>query len=178
MNDSAKAIMDAAERRMRVGGLNGFSFRDIAAEVGIKSSSVHCHFPTKEKLATAVIRRYTDEVSRCIDREMEGDSDPVQVWTNAFRGSLHSDDPMCPCVVLGAVASDLPPDVAAEVKGFFRMCLKKLVENGLSAKDAAEFLSTITGGLLVANALGGLRAYHYATSEGYDATAMREAVSG
>ena len=29
------AIMDAAERRIRLGGFNGFSFREIAADVGM-----------------------------------------------------------------------------------------------------------------------------------------------
>jgi TetR/AcrR family transcriptional regulator, transcriptional repressor for nem operon len=55
MSTIAEAIMDAAELRMRGGGFNGFSFREIADDVGIKSSSVHYHFPTKEKLAAAVV---------------------------------------------------------------------------------------------------------------------------
>jgi AcrR family transcriptional regulator len=60
MSDVNTAILNAAEARMRLGGFNGFSFRDIAADVGVKSSSVHYHFPTKETLAAAVIHRYTD----------------------------------------------------------------------------------------------------------------------
>ncbi len=47
MSSIAESIMDAAELRMRGGGFNGFSFREIADDVGIKSSSVHYHFPTK-----------------------------------------------------------------------------------------------------------------------------------
>src|SRR5262249_51075008 len=70
MSEAATEIMDAAERRMRIGGFNGFSFREIAADVGVKSSSVHYHFPTKEKLAAAVIHRYTDEVAELIDQEL------------------------------------------------------------------------------------------------------------
>jgi TetR/AcrR family transcriptional repressor of nem operon len=58
MSDVKAAIMDAAERRMQQGGFGGFSFREIAADVGIKSSSVHYHFPTKEDLAAAVIHRW------------------------------------------------------------------------------------------------------------------------
>src|ERR1700720_895295 len=50
MRDVKTAILDAAERRMQIGGFGGFSFREIAADVGIKSSSVHYHFPTKENL--------------------------------------------------------------------------------------------------------------------------------
>src|SRR6478752_8675700 len=38
--------MDLAESHMRVAGYAGFSFRDLAAEIGIKSASVHHHFPT------------------------------------------------------------------------------------------------------------------------------------
>jgi TetR/AcrR family transcriptional repressor of nem operon len=30
---------------MRHAGYGGFSFRDLAAEIGIKSASVHHHFP-------------------------------------------------------------------------------------------------------------------------------------
>ncbi|WP_157628311.1 helix-turn-helix domain-containing protein, partial [Ensifer sp. BR816] len=46
--------MDAAEERIRRAGYSGFSFREIAADVGVKSASVHYHFPTKERLAAAV----------------------------------------------------------------------------------------------------------------------------
>jgi len=163
MGDVATAIMDAAERRMRIGGFNGFSFREIAADVGVKSSSVHYHFPTKEKLAAAVVHRYTDEVADIIDQKLATDPDPVKVWTRAFRGTLHSDERMCPCAVLGAGALDLPPEVAAEVKRFFKMCLDKLVAGGLSANSAAELLATITGAMVVANALNDIGIYDRAT---------------
>src|SRR6201997_3074719 len=159
ISDVKTAIMDAAERRMQLGGFGGFSFREIAADVGIKSSSVHYHFPTKEDLAAAVIRRWAEETSKFIDEELEKDPDPVRAWTNAFRGTALSEERMCPCTVLGAAAQDLPPEVAREVKGFFKMCLDKLIAEGLSPSNAAEVLSTITGALVVANALGDTAAY-------------------
>src|SRR5260370_42476709 len=116
-------IMDGAERRMRIGGFNGFSFREIAADVGVKSSSIHYHFPTKEKLAAAVVHRYTDEVAELIDRELGKYPDPIKVWTRTFRGTLHSDERMCPCTVLGAGSLDLPSEVAGEVgRGFQLVC--------------------------------------------------------
>jgi len=165
MSDIATAIMDSAECRMRKGGFNGFSFRDIAAEVGIKSSSVHYHFPTKEKLAAAVIHRYTEEVLEYMNQELAKGLDPVKAWTTAFRGTLHSDEHMCPCIVLGAASGDLPLEVAAEVRRFFKVCLEELVKAGLSADDAAQLLATITGAMLVANALDDSAAYDQATRE-------------
>jgi TetR/AcrR family transcriptional repressor of nem operon len=175
MSDAAVEIMDAAERRIRLGGFSGFSFREIATDVGIKSSSVHYHFPTKEKLAAAVIHRYTDEVAELIEKELAKDPDPVRVWTRAFRGTLHSAERMCPCAVLGASSLDLPREVTVEVKRFFQMCLDKLIAGGLSSNSAAELLSTITGALVVANTLGNLAIYDRATR---DLVRLRDAAAG
>ena len=165
MKDVKTAIMDAAERRMQAGGFGGFSFREIASDVGVKSSSVHYHFPTKEDLAAAVIRRWTEDTSKAIDKELQKNPDPVRAWTKAFRGTAMSKSRMCPCTVLAAASRDLPREVAREVNGFFRMCLDKLVAEGLSPGNAAKLLSTITGALIVANALGDALAYDRATSD-------------
>jgi TetR/AcrR family transcriptional regulator, transcriptional repressor for nem operon len=51
-------LLDATERRMRAGGYHAVSFRDVAADVGIRSASVHHHFPQKADLGTALVRRY------------------------------------------------------------------------------------------------------------------------
>lgn len=48
-------ILDAAENLIQKRGYNAFSYKDIAAEVGIKTSSIHYYFPSKEDLANAVI---------------------------------------------------------------------------------------------------------------------------
>jgi TetR/AcrR family transcriptional repressor of nem operon len=165
MSDVKAAIMDAAERRMQQGGFGGFSFREIAADVGIKSSSVHYHFPTKDDLAAAVIRRWAEYTSQLIDKELEKDQDPVRVWTKAFRGTAFSEAHMCPCTVLGAASQDLPERVAKEVRGFFKMCQDKLVEAGLSPSKAAEVLATMTGALVIANALGDTAEYDRATRD-------------
>src|ERR1700761_352664 len=107
MSDVAIAIMDAAERRMRGGGFNGFSFREIAGDVGIKSSSVHYHFPTKEKLAAAVVHRYTDRLGEKVDAAVAKGADPYEMLASAFRGTVHSANRMCPVTVLAAGSLDL-----------------------------------------------------------------------
>jgi TetR/AcrR family transcriptional repressor of nem operon len=165
MSDMKKAIMDAAERRMQAGGFSGFSFREIAADVGIKSSSVHYHFPTKEDLAAAVIARWGENTARHIDEMFEKDPDPIRVWTKAFRGTTFREPHMCPCTVLGASAHDLPAQVAAEVKRFFKMCQDKMVAQGMSLDKATAFLSTIVGAMVVANALHDTHQYDRATIE-------------
>jgi TetR/AcrR family transcriptional regulator, transcriptional repressor for nem operon len=165
MSDVKDAILNAAELRMQQGGFAGFSFREIAADVGIKSSSVHYHFPTKDELAAAVIRRWAEYTSELIDKGLDKDPDPVRVWTKAFRGTAYSEAHMCPCAALATASQDLPEPVAKEVKGFFKMCQDKLVAEGLSPSKAAEVLSTITGALIVANALGDTAEYDRATRD-------------
>ena len=167
MSDISNAIMDAAERRIRSGGFSGFSFRDIAADVGIKSSSVHYHFPTKETLAAAVIHRYTNTISDFLDGELAAEPDPVKVWTRAFRTNLLAPGSMCPALVMGSGSSDLPPEVLKEVQRFYRMHLDKLDKHGFSQKEAAEFLSSISGALSLAYALGDVDFYDRATTPLY-----------
>ncbi len=163
MSDVKAAIMNAAEQRMQAGGFGGFSFREIASDVGIKSSSVHYHFPTKEDLAAAVIRRWSERTSNNIDKAFAEDPDPIRVWTKTFRGTAVSKRHMCPCTVLGASARDLPEQVAEEVKAFFKMCQNKLVAQGLPPDRATEFLSSLIGALVVANALRDPSQYDRAT---------------
>jgi TetR/AcrR family transcriptional regulator, transcriptional repressor for nem operon len=165
MNDVANAVMDAAERRMRSGGFNGFSFREIADDVGVKSSSVHYHFPTKKKLAAAVVRRYTDRLGATIAEELASGTDPYDMLSSSFRDTVRSANRMCPITVLGAGSLDLPEEVAIEVQRFFRMCLDKLTGRGLSENDAAELLATITGAMVVSAALGDLEMFDRATTD-------------
>lgn len=160
---AATAILDAAERRIRTGGYDGFSFREIAADVGIKSSSVHYHFPTKEQLAAAVVRRYTDAVAADIERGYAREKNPAKVWVQLFRSTLRSEKRMCPCIVLGASSIDLPEAVASEVKRFFSMCLEKLTPVGFTPDEARHLISTITGALVMATALRDFAAYDRAT---------------
>lgn len=165
MSEVGEAIVNAAERRIRDGGFHGFSFREIATDVGVKSSTVHYYFPTKEDLGAAVVRRYTERVAGHMDKYHETEPDPVKVWTKAFRGTLREHG-MCPCTVLAAGSLDLPKEVAVEVKRFFQMCLDKQMAAGLSAAQADELLAVIMGALVVSNAFGGdLAPYDRAVAE-------------
>ncbi len=73
MSETAERLMDLAETRIREAGYRGFSFRDLAAEIGIKSASVHHHFPTKAGMAAAVARRYGERFFELVGRR-EGEA--------------------------------------------------------------------------------------------------------
>lgn len=61
LNATAQHLLDVAEEKIRTHGFNGFSYKDLQKEVGIKTSSVHYYFPTKQDLALALIKRTTQQ---------------------------------------------------------------------------------------------------------------------
>lgn len=61
---SRNDILDAAQALLHGRGYHGFSFRDLALEIGISSASLHHHFPTKGDLCAAVVLRYRDALNR------------------------------------------------------------------------------------------------------------------
>ncbi|BBB07728.1 TetR/AcrR family transcriptional regulator [Sphingopyxis sp. EG6] len=165
MSETADAIMDAAERRIRDAGYDGFSFREIAVDVGVKSASVHYHFPTKESLAAAVARRYTERFMAAIDKEMAGGSDVVGAWIAAFQHALRSDGKMCLCGALGATSGNLPNEVLVEARRFFELGLKKLIGGGLSQAKAMRVMAILEGAMLLANVLASPVAFEEAIAE-------------
>lgn len=118
----ATEILDRAEHYIRSVGYSGFSFRDIAEDTGIKSASVHYHFPTKEQLALAVARRYSERFFAALGRPGDLTASPkvqIDVFVEVFRGALKNDGRMCLFCVLGAEFMTLPPEVQDVVRNFF-----------------------------------------------------------
>lgn len=103
------AILDAAQKRARTAGYNGFSFREIAADVGIKSASVHYHFPTKADLAYALMERYRETALEALGTAANRGT-ALQRLVDLFRAAAR-DGEMCLCGALGAAAASLPAEV-------------------------------------------------------------------
>lgn len=154
--ERVKAILDAAERRIRAAGYHGFSFRDLAADVGVKSASVHYHFPTKASLAAAVARRYGDRFIAAVAAEEASGTPSVAAWRKLFAKSLREDGLMCLCGVLGSEANGLPDEVLAEARRFFQASASAIAR-GLSPAGgegaALGILATLEGAMLIARAL-------------------------
>jgi TetR/AcrR family transcriptional repressor of nem operon len=164
MSDTSQAIMDAAERRIRAAGYGGFSFRDIAADVGVKSASVHYHFSTKDRLVAAVARRYNDRVLQAVEDQIAAGSSTVDAWRGVFRTALADGPRMCLCGSLGAIGGELVPDVAAEVRRFFDHGVESLMNGGRSREEATQILATLEGGILMASVRGDAAIFDAATA--------------
>ena len=153
--DRRERILDAAERLARHGGYYGFSFRDVAAGVGVKSASIHHHFPTKEDLATALASRYR---ARFLDSLGDpGDSGALDRLVAGYRAATGADDQMCLCGLLGAEADALPAVVGEAVQGFFRANVDwpaRALQGDETQTRAETLIAGLTGVLVIARNLG------------------------
>ena len=61
---TASKILDVAERLVQLRGFNGFSYADVAEELGISKASLHYHFAGK---AEALIERYASRFTASLD---------------------------------------------------------------------------------------------------------------
>jgi TetR/AcrR family transcriptional regulator, transcriptional repressor for nem operon len=168
VSGTAERLMDLAEAHIRDRGYAGFSFRDLAAEVGIKSASVHHHFPTKAKMAAAVAQRYAKRFLASVEAKPdESPEDAISAYRAAVRKTIEHDGRMCLCGILGAEAGALTPEVTAEVQSFFRRCIEDLAGRvggpGATAR-AHHVIATLEGGMILARAYGDIGAFDQATS--------------
>ena len=160
--------MDLAEAHIRNSGYGGFSFRELAAEIGIKSASVHHHFPTKATMAAAVARRYADRFLAAVAAlPDERSEDAITAYRSAFREALDRDGQMCLGGVLGAETGALPPGVAKEVLSFFQRCVDDLSRR-LGGPDAEarafHVMATLEGGSMLARVYGNIEAFDQAAA--------------
>lgn len=173
-SDKAEEILNAAERMARQGGYNGFSFREIASAVGVKSASVHYHFPTKQDLAAAVARRYTENFLKALgapDKQSSAKS-ALSIYIDAYRRALVKDGLMCLCGIMGAEIDGLPPVVRSEAKRFFEKnidWLMRALGPGGSPKAeralrerAAQIIATLEGAMILARSIEDDRYFDYA----------------
>jgi TetR/AcrR family transcriptional repressor of nem operon len=56
--DTREQIMALGRSTVQAHGYGGLSFRELAKAIGIKSASIHYHFPAKADLGAALVQAY------------------------------------------------------------------------------------------------------------------------
>ncbi|UZD90549.1 TetR/AcrR family transcriptional regulator [Cognatishimia activa] len=161
-SDTANRILNVAEKAARAGGYGAFSFREIAAEIGIKSASVHYHFPTKEALGEALAARYTDRFLSALGDPHSGSRhENLQSYIQNYAKALKDDGLMCLCGMFGAEIQKLPESVARQTQDFFKRNLVWLESVYMAAganeiearQNAASLISCLEGAMILARAM-------------------------
>ena len=167
--ETASDILDVAERLVQVRGFNGFSYADVASELGVTTAALHYHFASKAELGEALITRYAarfGEALADIDHGLDDPSAKLEAYAGLYHDVLR-DQRMCLCGMLAADYQTLPPPMRDAVVEFFddnEHWLTRVLEEGKrdgsmrftgSADDAAQMIvGGLEGAMLVARPYG------------------------
>ena len=169
----AERVADAAEGLVQERGYNGFSYDDVAGQVGIKKPSIHHHFPSKAELVAVVTQRYTHRFRTAlvaIEGQHAQAPERLAAYADLFEHTFAHNRRLCLCGMLGAEAESLPELVNAEVQAFFRINLEWLaavlaegqrqgtVRAALPAAELAEaYFCALEGAMVVGRGLASPR---------------------
>ena len=178
--NTATRILDVAERLVQTRGFNGFSYADIASELGITKASLHYHFAGKAELGEALIVRYGERFAEALAAIDGSDADArakleayVDLYGEVLRGQR-----MCLCGILAAEYQTLPEPMRAAVIGFFddnEAWLTGVLEQGQAAgtlslcesasHSARMIVSGLEGAMLVARPYSDLDRFNSAADQ-------------
>jgi TetR/AcrR family transcriptional repressor of nem operon len=167
--DTATRILDVAERLAQTRGFNGFSYADIAIELGITKAALHYHFASKANLGQALIGRYAarfGEALAAIDASTTAAPAKLRGYAGLYADVLRNQR-MCLCGMLAAEYPTLPGAMQASVISFFdqnETWLQHVLEQGRSdgslhftgsPRDTARMIiSCLEGAMLVTRPYG------------------------
>jgi len=162
--DTREQLLDTAQRLVQLGSYDGFSFRDLAEQVGIRKASIYHHFPSKEALAVAMLERAHEGIVRW-SQSKAGLAPVKQLEAYCFDfylGWLGAGTRLCPAGAFSSSWSTLPDSLRRAVKAVFqaqRQFLETALDAGIadgsidgsrgSAAELAEWLMTAVQGALV-----------------------------
>jgi TetR/AcrR family transcriptional repressor of nem operon len=163
--DTATAILDVAERLLQVRGYNGFSYADIAAELGVTTAALHYHFASKAELGEAVVARYAarfGDALASVDSASDDATERLRGYVAIYADVLRHGR-MCLCGMLAADFQTLPAAMRDAVLDFFdtnetwlTWVLKGGAEDGVlsfagpAEETARVIVSTLEGAMLIA----------------------------
>ena len=129
-------IIQHAERLVQERGCNGFSYRDLAALIGIKAASIHYYFPTKDDLILAIAEQYHTRwyaAMQTIGADLPADA-KLRAYIDAHRHAFCNSERICLGAALAADVASLPDDVKRSVQAFYRAnedWLTQVLEQGV-----------------------------------------------
>ena len=163
--ETSQRILDVAQANVQRSGYNAFSYADISKALGISTTAVHYHFPSKTSLGVALAQRYRAIIAArlaAVERETRAAPWKLEQFIELHESVVSDDGRICLNCMLAADLPTLPPDVQAEVRASFsanEAWLARVFEQGQHEQSlrftvpvqvqAQLFLSVIEGAMLL-----------------------------
>ena len=158
-------ILDVAERMLQVRGYNGFSYGDVAAELGITRAALHYHFKGKAELGQALIDRYAARFGAAL-ADLDATAPDAAAKLRGYVGALHRRAQRRPDVPVRDARRRAPHAARPAAAGGLRLLLvQHRLADGRSSRRAAPtgacaaparrgpaamVLGALEGGMLIA----------------------------
>lgn len=167
--DTAEVILNAAEDLLQRRGYHAFSYHHIAVQLGVRNAAIHYHFPSKEDLGAALVRRYQERFAGwALEQErVESAWDRLQAYFKTYVDFLEADCRCCPGGVLGAEFEALPDAMREQSRLLMRQVYEWLIRTlelgqrqgslryvGRAEDKAVEIGAALQGGLQIARLAG------------------------
>jgi TetR/AcrR family transcriptional repressor of nem operon len=162
--DTREKILDSAQRLIQTRSFHGFSFQDIADEVGVRKASLYHYFASKDEVALAVLERAADWVNAQMSKtEGEEPRDRLEAYFQMFRIIHGKGERMCPGGSFGSVFGAVSSPVQRALHRFSQVHLDWLetivregVEHGQFSTGgqrprdvAVQIVASVQGALLM-----------------------------
>ena len=164
-----EAILDSAQRLIQTRSFHGFSFQDIADEVGIRKASLYHYFDSKDAIALAVLDRAAEWVGAGMDKLEEREpTERLEGYFDMYRIIHGKGERMCPGGSFAAVLDAVSSSVQTSLYRFAKMhldWLENVVREGVARGQfqigdqrprdiATQIAAGVQGALLVGRLTG------------------------
>lgn len=167
--DTSEEILNCAEELLQRRGYNAFSYHHIAVQLGVRNAAIHYHFPAKEDLGVALVKRYqerfrqwtrTTDLKDCAWARM-------QAYFQTYLDFLEADCKCCPGGVLGTEFHAIPETMREQARTLAKDIHEWLMQtleagrasgvlkfSGKPEDKAVEIGASLQGGLQIARLAG------------------------
>lgn len=167
--DTSEEILNAAEDLLQRRGYNAFSYHHIAVQLGVRNAAIHYHFPSKEDLGVALVRRYQERFRKWAS-SIDAQDDVwrrLQAYFQTYIDFLEADCKCCPGGVLGTEFHAIPEAMREQARTLMGEVYDWLVRTleagrqqgtltfaGQAQDKAVEIGAALQGGLQIARLAG------------------------
>ena len=167
--ETREDILLVAEELLQRRGYNAFSYHHIAVQLGIRTATIHYHFPGKESLGVALVQRFAQRFDAWTEAA-NATSDAwwrLQAFFQTYVDYLEAGSRVCPAGMLGAEFHAIPDKMRAEAQLYMGKIYRWLTETLICGRDqqcicyvgdaahkALEIASALQGGLQISRLAG------------------------
>lgn len=144
ISETKEKILDISKKEICKKGFNYFSYQDISEILGIKKSSIHYHFPSKNILGIAILDKYIYDFGMLINETKEkSPKEKLKLFFEVLKYFSKTKDSICPSGVFSADFYTLDEELKLKLNIFFNIQKNWLIQIILQGKKDGAFKSNI-----------------------------------